>query len=81
MSSSTSWNSEVQRGTGDAARIGLVGLPEDDEGDVLILPGDTPLLTAWTIEALVEAHRSSGDAGTLLTSVVARSDRLRPGDT
>ena len=35
----------MQRGTGDATLVGLVGLPdEDDEGDVLVLIGDAPLL-------------------------------------
>lgn len=61
---------QVQRGTGDATMVGLVGLPEDDEGDVLVLPGDTPLLRAATIEALVDRHRASGAAATLLTSEV-----------
>lgn len=58
----------LQRGTGDAAMVGLVGLPEEDEGDVLVLPGDTPLLRAETVEALVERHRRTGAAATLLTS-------------
>ena len=38
----------VQRGTGDAVAVGLTGFPDDDDadddGDVLVLPGDTPLL-------------------------------------
>lgn len=57
-----------QRGTGDATMVGLVGLPEDDEGDVLVLPGDTPLLRSTTIESLVRHHRESDAAATLLTS-------------
>ena len=61
----------VQRGTGDAAMVGLVGLPDDDDGDVLVLPGDTPLLRAATVEALVDRHRASGAAATLMTSEVA----------
>lgn len=60
----------IQRGTGDATMVGLVGLPEDDEGDVLVLPGDTPLLRAATVQALVERHRASGAAATLMTSEV-----------
>ena len=44
----------VQRGTGDATLIGLVGIPDDEEdADVVVLPGDTPLLRAATIAALV----------------------------
>lgn len=60
---------EVQRGTGDAALIGLSGLPDDpDDGDVLVLPGDAPLLRAETIAALVAHHRSADVAATLLTA-------------
>ena len=60
----------VQRGTGDATMVGLVGLPDDDDGDVLVLPGDTPLLRRETVEALVQHHRRTGAAATVLTSVV-----------
>ena len=61
-----------QRGTGDATMVGLVGLPdEDDEGDVLVLPGDTPLLRPDTIARLVAHHRSTGAAATLLTARLA----------
>lgn len=62
----------VQRGTGDATLVGLVGLPdEDDEGDVVVLIGDAPLLRRETIAALVEHHRRSGAAATVLTAVLA----------
>ncbi|MFZ4519579.1 MAG: bifunctional UDP-N-acetylglucosamine diphosphorylase/glucosamine-1-phosphate N-acetyltransferase GlmU [Microthrixaceae bacterium] len=57
-----------QRGTGDATLVGLVGLPDDDEGDVLVLPGDAPLLRPGTLAELVAHHRSSGAAATLLTA-------------
>jgi len=61
----------VQRGTGDATLVGLVGLPDDeDEGDVLVMPGDAPLLRPETVAALVRHHRRTGAAATLLTSVV-----------
>lgn len=61
---------KVQRGTGDAVSVGLTAIPEEYsvDGDVLILPGDTPLLRAETMRRLVEAHRSSGAACTLLTA-------------
>lgn len=63
---------QVQRGTGDATLVGLVGIPEDeDDSDVLVMPGDAPLLRAETIAALVERHRSSGAAATVLTAVMA----------
>jgi bifunctional UDP-N-acetylglucosamine pyrophosphorylase / glucosamine-1-phosphate N-acetyltransferase len=58
-----------QLGTGDAAAVGLTGLPVDDqEGDVLILPGDAPLLRAETMASLVAQHRDSDAAVTMLTA-------------
>ncbi|MEX2293581.1 MAG: sugar phosphate nucleotidyltransferase [Acidimicrobiales bacterium] len=63
-----------QRGTGDAVAVGLGGLPEDDldddDDDVLVLPGDTPLLRAETVAELVAEHRLSGAACTILTSIM-----------
>ena len=60
-----------QLGTGDAVLVGLTGLSDDDEdGDVLVLPGDTPLLRGTTLAALVAAHRETGAAATLLTARV-----------
>jgi bifunctional UDP-N-acetylglucosamine pyrophosphorylase/glucosamine-1-phosphate N-acetyltransferase len=64
----------VQRGTGDAVAVGLTGLPDDfevDDGDVLVLPGDTPLLRPETLAALVLEHRLSGAACTVLTARMA----------
>jgi bifunctional UDP-N-acetylglucosamine pyrophosphorylase / glucosamine-1-phosphate N-acetyltransferase len=65
----------VQRGTGDAVAVGLTGLPDDDldleaadDGDVIVLPGDTPLLRPETIADLVDEHRLSGAACTMLTA-------------
>ena len=64
-----------QDGTGDAASVGLTGLPDedadaDDDHDVIILPGDMPLLRPETIAALVDSHRRHGAACTVLTAVV-----------
>ena len=47
----------VQRGTGDAVAVGLTGLPDDldadgEDGDVVVLPGDTPLIRPETLAAL-----------------------------
>jgi bifunctional UDP-N-acetylglucosamine pyrophosphorylase/glucosamine-1-phosphate N-acetyltransferase len=63
----------VQRGTGDAVSVGLTAFPDDefDDGDLLVLPGDTPLLRPGTISALVERHRDTGAACTLLTARLA----------
>jgi bifunctional UDP-N-acetylglucosamine pyrophosphorylase/glucosamine-1-phosphate N-acetyltransferase len=60
-----------QRGTGDAMSVALTGLPEEvggEEGDVLVLPGDTPLLRPATVARLVRVHRESDAAATLLTA-------------
>ena len=60
-----------QRGTGDAMSVALTGLPDDvgsDDGDVVVLPGDTPLLRPATLAALVHRHRTSDAAATLLTA-------------
>jgi bifunctional UDP-N-acetylglucosamine pyrophosphorylase/glucosamine-1-phosphate N-acetyltransferase len=62
-----------QRGTGDAASVGLTGLTTDDIDDtstVLVLPGDTPLLTTSTISRLIADHESSGNSATVLTAVM-----------
>jgi bifunctional UDP-N-acetylglucosamine pyrophosphorylase / glucosamine-1-phosphate N-acetyltransferase len=62
-----------QRGTGDATAIGMAALDGDDYDDeaiVVVLPGDTPLLAAETLDELVSAHVANGNAATLLTSVL-----------
>ena len=59
----------VQRGTGDAVSVGLTGfVDEDDEGDILVLPGDTPLLRSSTVATLVREHQLSGAACSILTA-------------
>src|SRR5579875_2257337 len=62
----------VQRGTGDAVLVGLGAFPDDDvdDGDIVILPGDTPLLRPPTLAALVRTHRRAGAAATVLTARV-----------
>ncbi|GIU85114.1 MAG: hypothetical protein KatS3mg008_1889 [Acidimicrobiales bacterium] len=63
----------VQRGTGDAVLVGLTAFDEDDDyddADVLVLPGDTPLLRPDTVADLVRHHRDTGAACTLLTAVL-----------
>jgi bifunctional UDP-N-acetylglucosamine pyrophosphorylase / glucosamine-1-phosphate N-acetyltransferase len=55
----------AQRGTGDALAA-AVPLLEGD-GDVLVLSGDTPLVSAGLLEGLMDAHRSARAAATLLT--------------
>ena len=61
-----------QKGTGDALAVGLTALADDDSlddyMDVLVLPGDTPLLRPGTIAALVGEHRRADAACTVLTA-------------
>jgi bifunctional UDP-N-acetylglucosamine pyrophosphorylase / glucosamine-1-phosphate N-acetyltransferase len=60
----------VQRGTGDAVSVGLTAFPADelDEGDLIVLPGDTPLLRRATVAALLAHHRATEAACTILTA-------------
>ncbi|WP_420452823.1 bifunctional N-acetylglucosamine-1-phosphate uridyltransferase/glucosamine-1-phosphate acetyltransferase [Ilumatobacter sp.] len=63
----------VQRGTGDAASIGMTafdGDDYDDEATVVILPGDAPLLRPETLDELVATHVANSNAATMLTSVM-----------
>ena len=65
----------TQLGTGDAASVGMTGLPDDDgpdadDHDVIVLPGDMPLLRPATIAALVATHRDADAACTVLTAHV-----------
>jgi bifunctional UDP-N-acetylglucosamine pyrophosphorylase / glucosamine-1-phosphate N-acetyltransferase len=54
------------RGTGDAAAAAHPAL-EGFEGDILVLSGDSPLLTPELLERLVESHRAGEAAATVLT--------------
>jgi bifunctional UDP-N-acetylglucosamine pyrophosphorylase/glucosamine-1-phosphate N-acetyltransferase len=60
---------ESQDGTGHAVRVALdtVG---DLDGTVVVVPGDSPLLTGATLQALVDEHEAAGAATTLLTARV-----------
>ncbi|MCW2709678.1 MAG: glucosamine-phosphate N-acetyltransferase / UDP-N-acetylglucosamine pyrophosphorylase [Frankiales bacterium] len=60
---------ESQDGTGHAVRVALETIPDVD-GTVVVVPGDSPLLTAQTLQRLVEAHDLQQAATTLLTAVV-----------
>ena len=57
---------EEARGTGDAAAAARPAL-EGFEGDVLILAGDAPLLSAAALAGLLETHRAEGAAATVLS--------------
>jgi bifunctional UDP-N-acetylglucosamine pyrophosphorylase/glucosamine-1-phosphate N-acetyltransferase len=60
----------VQRGTGDAVSVALTAFPDDDldDGDIVVLPGDTPLLRPPTLAALVRHHRRADAAAAILTA-------------
>jgi bifunctional UDP-N-acetylglucosamine pyrophosphorylase/glucosamine-1-phosphate N-acetyltransferase len=59
----------VQRGTGDAASVALTAFEDDDEdADVLVLPGDQPLVRTETLRRLVDTHRTTGAAATILSA-------------
>src|SRR6202035_3427934 len=55
-------------GTGDAVRSARAALEGRCE-DLLVLSGDTPLLTPELLRELVETHRREGAAATVLTFV------------
>src|ERR1019366_5512373 len=63
-----------QLGTGDAAAVGLTGFEGDADlegGDLLILPGDAPLVRARSLGRLLAAeHREHQRAATLLSTVM-----------
>ncbi len=55
------------RGTGDAV---LKASREILDGPMLVLPGDTPLITAEVLGALIAHHRASEASATLLTMIL-----------
>jgi bifunctional UDP-N-acetylglucosamine pyrophosphorylase/glucosamine-1-phosphate N-acetyltransferase len=57
---------EKPLGTGDAVRAARARL-EAASGDVLVLSGDTPLLTPERLSELIETHRSERAAATVLS--------------
>lgn len=65
----------AQRGTGDAAAVGLAALDlhdasYSDNDHVLVVPGDTPLLRSATIAELLESHLAGGAAATVATALL-----------
>lgn len=58
---------EEARGTGDAARVAMSALTVGEDDRVLVLCGDTPLVRAADLEALLEASRKPGCALALLS--------------
>ena len=60
----------VQRGTGDAVSVALTAFSDepDLDGDVLVMPGDAPLVRPEVLARLAREHREADAAATLLTA-------------
>ncbi len=65
---------EQQNGTGHAVRVTLQQLDEQGAapagGPVVVVSGDSPLLSTATLEMLLAEHRSAGAAVTVLSAVL-----------
>ncbi|WP_234533369.1 bifunctional UDP-N-acetylglucosamine diphosphorylase/glucosamine-1-phosphate N-acetyltransferase GlmU [Streptomyces shenzhenensis] len=61
---------ERQNGTGHAVRMALEELGGAVDGTVVVVCGDTPLLTGATLRGLTKAHQGDGNAVTVLTAEV-----------
>ncbi|QDY77165.1 bifunctional UDP-N-acetylglucosamine diphosphorylase/glucosamine-1-phosphate N-acetyltransferase GlmU [Streptomyces qinzhouensis] len=62
-----------QNGTGHAVRIALDELGQAVTGTVVVVCGDTPLLSGETLTALATTHEGDGNAVTVLTAEVPDS--------
>ena len=58
------------KGTGRAAECALDALPAGLTGAVLVTSGDVPLLSAQTLQGLLEAHVASDSAVTVITATL-----------
>src|SRR4051794_19679784 len=60
----------VQRGTGDAVSVALTAFSDepDLDGDVLVMPGDAPLVRPEVLARMARDHREADAAATLLTA-------------
>ena len=62
-------------GTGDAVRVALDQLRP--EGEVVVVPGDTPLVLPETIQRVLDAKAASGAQAVLVTARIPSSDSGR----
>ncbi|MFD8195151.1 bifunctional UDP-N-acetylglucosamine diphosphorylase/glucosamine-1-phosphate N-acetyltransferase GlmU [Streptomyces wuyuanensis] len=62
-----------QNGTGHAVRMALEELGQVPDGTVVVVCGDTPLLSGETLSGLVGTHGADGNAVTVLTAEVPDS--------
>ena len=59
----------LQRGTADAAALGLTALDGDvDDEDVLVISADMPLIQGQTLRGLTAQHRLAGSSATVATA-------------
>jgi bifunctional UDP-N-acetylglucosamine pyrophosphorylase / glucosamine-1-phosphate N-acetyltransferase len=56
-----------QNGTGDAVRVALETI-EEEEGILLVVNGDGPLISSRTLVELLERHRAAGVGATVLVA-------------
>ncbi len=66
-----------QHGTGHAVRLAVEALAAAGalgDGPIIVLSGDTPLLTGGTVNELLARHRDDGAAATLLSATVIEPD-------
>lgn len=57
-------------GTGRAVELAVAALPDDFDGEVVVVSGDVPLLDAGTLTGLIAAHRAAAAAATVLSAVL-----------
>jgi bifunctional UDP-N-acetylglucosamine pyrophosphorylase/glucosamine-1-phosphate N-acetyltransferase len=69
LDSATIAAQDEPRGTGDAVASARTAIGSGD-GDILVLSGDTPLLTEELLRELVDGHRSAGADVTVLSFVL-----------
>ncbi len=73
---------DVNLGSADAALIGVGHFDDfDDESDLVVVPGDVPLLRPSALTRLIDAHTQSGAACTILTADASHPAFLASEDT
>ena len=58
-----------QKGTGHAV-MQAIDVIKNTKGEVVILNGDTPLITAETINKAIEYHKNNGNQATVITAIL-----------
>ena len=58
-----------QKGTGHAV-MQAIDIIKNSKGEVVILNGDTPLITAETINKAIEYHKNNGNQATVITAIL-----------